>query len=47
MVLPETGQLWIALWLLIKGVKVQPTGEPAFIPRDRSGKSALKAIEQN
>ena len=44
MVLPETGQLWIALWLLIKGVKVQPTGEPAFIHGDRSGESALQAI---
>jgi hypothetical protein len=47
MVLPETGQLWIALWLLIKGVKVEPTGEPVSIPGGRSGGSALQVLGQN
>jgi uncharacterized protein DUF4386 len=47
MVLPETGQLWIMLWLLIKGVRVQPPGKPASIPGYRSGGSALQTIGQN
>jgi uncharacterized protein DUF4386 len=32
MLVPETGELWIVLWLLIKGVKDQAPREPASIP---------------
>lgn len=29
--LPETGELWIVLWLLIRGVRVEPLPQPAVV----------------
>jgi hypothetical protein len=31
-IIPETGELWIMLWLVIKGAKVQPSAVPEPLP---------------